>query len=71
MRHDRDPRPRLTPGVTSLEQAAAILTADLPRLTDAGLARLLLEIRDLGEHPLGRLIEPPARAELRRRRITR
>lgn len=68
MRYDHDQRFRLTSRVTSLDQAAAILTADLPRLTDAALARLLLEIRNMGSHPLGQRIEPAARAELRQRR---
>lgn len=68
VRHHRSDAGWLGSGVTSLDRAAAMIRADLPRLSEAALARLLLEIRDLGPHPLGRLVEPAARAELRKRR---
>ncbi len=66
--HDQPPRTRLGAGVTALDQAATIITTDLPNLNEAAIARLLLDIRDLGDHPLARLVEPAARAELARRR---
>ncbi len=61
---------RRFPGMLTLEEIGAIFARDLPRLTDAQLASVLMEILRLGPSPLSGVLEPLTRAELAARRKT-
>lgn len=61
---------RLQDGLITLDDVVAILSGDLPRMTDADLAAILCTIMNDGPHPVARIVEPVVRAELTRRRST-